>query len=59
MRDLLVRAHLHRARAGSRTALAAAQGIAEQIEDPALHAHIRTLARLGYLPSPVPSACLS
>jgi hypothetical protein len=43
MRDLLVRAHLHRAQAGSRTALAAAQGIAEGIEDPALHAHIRRL----------------
>jgi tetratricopeptide (TPR) repeat protein len=43
MRDLLVRAYLHRARAGSRTALAAALGIAEGIEDPALHAHIRSL----------------
>jgi hypothetical protein len=40
MRDLLVRAHLHRARTGSRTALAAAQAIAAEIEDPALHNQI-------------------
>jgi DNA-binding SARP family transcriptional activator len=46
MRDLLVRAHLHRVRAGSRTALAAAQAIAEEIEDSALHAHIRSLTHI-------------
>ena len=48
MRDLLVRAHLHRARTGSRTALAAAQAIAAGIEDPALHGHI---SRWSHIPA--------
>ena len=41
MRDLLVHAHLHRARAGSRTSLAAARAIAVGIDDDALHSRIR------------------
>jgi DNA-binding SARP family transcriptional activator len=40
MRDLLVRAHLHRARAGSRTSLATARALATEIDDPVLHARL-------------------
>ncbi|GAB3345579.1 AfsR/SARP family transcriptional regulator [Modestobacter lapidis] len=47
MRDLLVRVHLHRARAGSRTALAAATAIAGQIDDPALQARIQACPVAG------------
>jgi hypothetical protein len=46
MRDLLTRAHLHRARAGSRTGLAAARAIAAEIDDPALQARISRHADL-------------
>ncbi|MGY1915180.1 BTAD domain-containing putative transcriptional regulator [Blastococcus sp. SYSU DS0973] len=42
MRELLVRAHLHRARAGSHQALAAARALAAEVDSPALHARIRT-----------------
>jgi hypothetical protein len=41
MRDLLVHAHLHRAHAGSPTALAAAGALADGIDDPALQIRIR------------------
>jgi DNA-binding SARP family transcriptional activator len=41
MRALLVRAYLHRARAGSRTALSAATILAAEIDDPALQALVR------------------
>jgi tetratricopeptide (TPR) repeat protein len=50
MRDLLVRAHLHRARTGSRTALAAAQAIAAEIEDPALHGRISSWSHIPARP---------
>lgn len=40
MRDLLVRAHLHRARTGSRQALAAARALAAEVDDPALRNRI-------------------
>ncbi|WP_100501148.1 AfsR/SARP family transcriptional regulator [Geodermatophilus chilensis] len=40
MRDLLVRAHLHRARTGSRPALAAARALAAEVDDPALRTRI-------------------
>jgi DNA-binding SARP family transcriptional activator len=46
MRDLLVRAHLHRARAGSRTALSAARALAAEIDDDALHARIDAWAAI-------------
>lgn len=38
MRDLLVRAHLHRARAGAPTSRAVAAALVAEIDDPALHA---------------------
>jgi hypothetical protein len=50
MRDLLVRAHLHRARAGSRTAMATARALAAGIDDPALHARLRRSAVVGHPP---------
>lgn len=40
MRDLLVRAYLHRARTGSRQALAAARALAAEVDDPALRTRI-------------------
>lgn len=40
MRDLLVRAHLHRARLGSPTGLPAARALAAGIDDPALHVRV-------------------
>jgi tetratricopeptide (TPR) repeat protein len=51
MRDLLVRAHLHRARAGSREEPATARALAEGIESPALHALVAAAP-----PGPVPVA---
>ena len=45
MHDLLVRAHLHRARRGSADGLAAARALAAGIDDPALHARIDRCAQ--------------
>lgn len=47
MRDLLVRAHLHRARAGSRNGLASARALAARIDDPALHGRIDALSAVS------------
>lgn len=47
MRDLLVHAHLHRARAGSPTSLATAGALAAGIDDEALHSRIRDCAAVS------------
>ncbi len=52
MTDLLVHAHLHRARAGSAQALAAARSLATGVDDPALQALVAaTVAEVGARPS--------
>ena len=44
MRELVVRAALHRAALGDRTGLEAARGLAEAIDNPLLHAELATAA---------------
>ena len=46
MRDLVVRAHLHRARTGSRQALVAARALAAEVDSPALRALVRAETEL-------------